>query len=102
MKTKAILLIALATVVGGTVLWLTPDILLAADTNSASHKTLYYTCPMHPSVRVNKPGDCPICGMTLQPVYEKTTGTNAPPVAASTNRPATTMPGCCSPGAGCR
>jgi Cu(I)/Ag(I) efflux system membrane fusion protein len=25
----------------------------------------YYTCPMHPSVRSNKPGSCPICGMTL-------------------------------------
>lgn len=24
-----------------------------------------YTCPMHPSVISNKPGSCPICGMTL-------------------------------------
>ncbi|MEX1276611.1 MAG: efflux RND transporter periplasmic adaptor subunit [Bacteroidota bacterium] len=24
-----------------------------------------YTCPMHPSVVSNKPGACPICGMTL-------------------------------------
>jgi len=25
----------------------------------------YYTCPMHPSVHSDRPGACPICGMTL-------------------------------------
>jgi P-type Cu+ transporter len=27
-----------------------------------------YTCPMHPQVRRMGPGDCPICGMSLEPV----------------------------------
>ena len=27
-----------------------------------------YTCPMHPEIRQDKPGDCPICGMALEPV----------------------------------
>lgn len=27
-----------------------------------------YTCPMHPQVRQTGPGNCPICGMTLEPV----------------------------------
>ena len=27
-----------------------------------------YTCPMHPEVRQNRPGACPICGMALEPV----------------------------------
>lgn len=27
-----------------------------------------YTCPMHPQVRQIGPGNCPICGMTLEPV----------------------------------
>ena len=25
----------------------------------------YYTCPMHPSVRSDRPGACPVCGMAL-------------------------------------
>jgi len=32
----------------------------------ASNETLY-TCPMHPEVRQNRPGSCPICGMALEP-----------------------------------
>ena len=27
-----------------------------------------YTCPMHPQIRKDHPGSCPICGMTLEPV----------------------------------
>jgi Cu+-exporting ATPase len=27
-----------------------------------------YTCPMHPEIRQDKPGSCPICGMALEPV----------------------------------
>lgn len=26
-----------------------------------------YTCPMHPEIRQEGPGDCPICGMALEP-----------------------------------
>ncbi len=28
--------------------------------------TTIYTCPMHPQVQSDKPGKCPICGMTLK------------------------------------
>jgi len=27
-----------------------------------------YTCPMHPEIVRDKPGDCPICGMALEPM----------------------------------
>lgn len=32
----------------------------------------YWTCPMHPSVRMKDPGACPICGMELTPVMKDT------------------------------
>jgi Cu+-exporting ATPase len=34
-----------------------------------------YTCPMHPEVQQNHPGECPKCGMTLEP-KTVTTGTD--------------------------
>jgi Cu+-exporting ATPase len=27
-----------------------------------------YTCPMHPEIRRDVPGSCPICGMALEPL----------------------------------
>jgi Cu+-exporting ATPase len=27
----------------------------------------FYTCPMHPEIHQEGPGDCPICGMSLEP-----------------------------------
>ncbi|TSA31702.1 MAG: heavy metal translocating P-type ATPase [Porphyromonadaceae bacterium] len=36
--------------------------------------TLIYTCPMHPQVKQNKPGSCPICGMDLVPEKAQDTG----------------------------
>jgi len=35
----------------------------------------YYTCPMHPEIVRDEPGDCPICGMTL--VKKETAAENA-------------------------
>ncbi len=29
---------------------------------------MIYTCPMHPQIREDRPGACPICGMTLEPM----------------------------------
>lgn len=34
--------------------------------NHAGHDTgTYYTCPMHPTVKSNSPGSCPVCNMSL-------------------------------------
>ena len=30
-----------------------------------------YTCPMHPQIIRDEPGQCPICGMDLVPVSTK-------------------------------
>lgn len=34
-------------------------------------KATQYTCPMHPEIIRNEPGDCPICGMDLVKIPEK-------------------------------
>jgi membrane fusion protein, copper/silver efflux system len=46
---------------------------------SDHHKVLYYACPMHPQYRSDRPGDCPSCGMRLEPVYADRA---APPLPA--------------------
>lgn len=33
-----------------------------------------YTCPMHPQIMQDAPGKCPLCGMTLEPVANKSYG----------------------------
>jgi len=35
---------------------------------SAAPQGTIYTCPMHPEIRRNAPGHCPICGMALEPL----------------------------------
>ena len=37
-------------------------------TKPPGRKGVIYTCPMHPQIRRSEPGNCPICGMTLEPV----------------------------------
>jgi Cu(I)/Ag(I) efflux system membrane fusion protein len=34
----------------------------------ATHEATKYTCPMHPEIIRDKPGQCPICGMDLVPM----------------------------------
>ena len=34
----------------------------------ASPRATKYTCPMHPEIVSDEPGDCPICGMALEPM----------------------------------
>lgn len=38
---------------------------------TSARKFLYWTCGMHPSVRADESGKCPICNMDLVPVYEE-------------------------------
>ncbi len=51
-------------------------VLVAAGCKSKNKATsnsgTTYTCSMHPQVRSDKPGNCPICGMTLIPVTNNT------------------------------
>ncbi len=38
---------------------------------------IVYTCPMHPQIRRNEPGNCPICGMALEPLNPEASGEGA-------------------------
>ncbi|MBA2964658.1 heavy metal translocating P-type ATPase [Ramlibacter sp. MAH-25] len=40
----------------------------AAPAAVTGGKDVEYTCPMHPEIRQMGPGNCPICGMALEPV----------------------------------
>src|SRR5208282_5326244 len=45
-----------------------PGRLLASPAHRARlEQGRIYTCPMHPQIRRNGPGNCPICGMALEP-----------------------------------
>jgi membrane fusion protein, copper/silver efflux system len=102
MKLKNMLVIAMVATLGGGALWVAANHAVAEDATAANRKVLYYTCPMHPAVRADKPGACPICGMNLLPVYDARGATNNAPVTVNTNEPAVTLPGCCAPaGGGC-
>ncbi|MGH7707606.1 MAG: heavy metal translocating P-type ATPase [Vulcanimicrobiaceae bacterium] len=39
-----------------------------SGTPSSTRLAAIYTCPMHPQVRQTGPGNCPICGMALEPL----------------------------------
>lgn len=48
-----------------------------------------YTCPMHPEIKSDKPGNCPKCGMTLVPQKPKVSkpATSKPVTKSSTTTP---------------
>ena len=45
-----------------------------------------YTCPMHPQIRRDAPGSCPICGMALEPVRPTATDGASPELRDMTRR----------------
>ena len=48
----------------------------AEKPTAASSGDAIYTCPMHPHIRQNGPGFCPICGMALEPLVAGGDGPN--------------------------
>jgi Cu+-exporting ATPase len=51
-----------------------------------SGKEVEYTCPMHPQVRQMGPGNCPICGMALEPVVATEAAGESPELRDMTRR----------------
>jgi P-type Cu+ transporter len=57
----------------------------AAPMSDQRNGTLY-TCPMHPQIRQERPGNCPICGMALEPVETTAEAGSSPELVDMTRR----------------
>jgi membrane fusion protein, copper/silver efflux system len=58
MKNRLVLFIA--------VLFVGLGLLLSCDKKEAAKEVgVYYTCPMHPEIKKDVAGQCPVCGMDL-------------------------------------
>ncbi|MDN7674260.1 heavy metal translocating P-type ATPase [Burkholderia oklahomensis] len=53
---------------------------------SATKPGAIYTCPMHPQIRANAPGNCPICGMALEPLTPGAVEERNPELESMTKR----------------
>ena len=61
-----LLVLLLAAAGGGYYLWHQKQAVKGAqETTQGQQGKVLYTCPMHPFIIKDKPGTCPICGMTL-------------------------------------
>lgn len=54
-----------------------------AEKEIRTRKATKYHCPMHPTYISDKPGECPICGMTLVPIEEEKGKEKYPPGTVS-------------------
>ncbi|MDL2337426.1 MAG: heavy metal translocating P-type ATPase [Pseudomonadota bacterium] len=70
--------------------YLAPVTSPAAPTPAAAGTV--YTCPMHPEIRQDHAGDCPKCGMTLEPVMPSLDDEANPELADFTHRFWWTLP----------
>ncbi|WP_404667311.1 copper-transporting P-type ATPase [Roseateles asaccharophilus] len=52
---------------------LRPTAAAVASPSEANSPGAIYTCPMHPEIRQDHPGNCPKCGMTLEPLIPEAT-----------------------------
>ncbi len=51
----------------------------AIEEGTAQNRTQISTCPMHPEIRQQRPGKCPICGMSLVPAEERSVSSGQSP-----------------------
>ena len=59
---------------------------VAKPAPQAGQSPVEYTCPMHPQVRQMGPGNCPLCGMSLEPVLATADTGDSPELRDMTRR----------------
>ncbi|MDT0686199.1 efflux RND transporter periplasmic adaptor subunit [Autumnicola psychrophila] len=72
---KNIIIILVTLLIGGFIGWLVKPSASDSSESVSGHdhameENQIWTCSMHPQIRQQEPGDCPICGMDLIPVSE--------------------------------
>ncbi len=72
--------------------YLSPEAAPALPTPAGAAAGTIYTCPMHPEIRQDHPGNCPKCGMTLEPVLPSLDDEENPELADFTHRFWWTLP----------
>jgi Cu(I)/Ag(I) efflux system membrane fusion protein len=60
-----LVVVLMAAAGGGYWFWQHRAVQKAGEGEKAAQGKVLYTCPMHPFIIKDKPGSCPICGMTL-------------------------------------
>jgi Cu+-exporting ATPase len=69
-----------------------PKTAVAGAPSQAEPAAAIYTCPMHPEIRQDHPGNCPKCGMTLEPVVPTLDDDENPELASFSRRFWWTLP----------
>jgi membrane fusion protein, copper/silver efflux system len=68
MKAKFTISLLIVALTAGAIGWFAARHQHAPSANGEGTAGIIYSCSMHPQVRSNKPGKCPICGMDLAPI----------------------------------
>lgn len=83
-KNRDILLVAITLLIGISIGWLffynsNDSNSVVSGHNEASHDETTWTCSMHPQIKQDEPGQCPICGMDLVPLASLASDDEAAP-----------------------
>ncbi|KAB2807688.1 efflux RND transporter periplasmic adaptor subunit [Phaeocystidibacter luteus] len=85
MKKKQIIGIIAVAIVAGALGWLIKPNHEAHNHTETVTESQIWTCSMHPQIRSNEPGNCPICGMDLIPLEEEGESANSHEISLTEN-----------------
>lgn len=85
MKKKQIIVFIVVAIVAGSIGWLIKPQPETHNHPESTSESKVWTCSMHPQIRSNEPGNCPICGMDLILLEEDNGSTNSGEISLSEN-----------------